>query len=70
MEDVQNTPETFLPLRSAAVRAGVPAAWLKAEAEAGRVPVLRAGRRLFFNPALLTQALLDRSSKGEAAHAG
>ncbi|MGD8453218.1 MAG: hypothetical protein PVJ57_15475 [Phycisphaerae bacterium] len=57
------TPELFLPLRRAAARLGVPAAWLRAEAHAGRVPHLRVGRRLLFNPAAVETVLLDRAAQ-------
>jgi hypothetical protein len=53
--------ELFLPLRRAAVRLGVPMAWLRAEADAGRVPHLRAGRRLLVNPEAVERALLKRA---------
>jgi len=57
------TPELFLPLRRAAARLGVPAAWLRAEARAARVPYLRVGRRLLFNPAAVEAVLLDRAAQ-------
>jgi hypothetical protein len=60
--------ETFRPLRTVARQLGVPSAWLKAEAEAGRVPVLRAGRRFLFNPEAVQQILLKRTAGGEVAH--
>jgi hypothetical protein len=53
--------ETFLPLRHAAVRLGVPAAWLEAECRANRLPHLRAGRRLLVNPQAAERALLERA---------
>ena len=56
-------PELFLPLRRAAARLGVPAAWLRAETLAGRVPCLRVGRRLLFNPAATERALLERANQ-------
>jgi hypothetical protein len=59
-------PETFISLQRAASRLGVPAAWLRAEAEAGRVPFLRAGRRLLFNPDSVAAALLERAKEGGA----
>ena len=63
------TSEVFLPLRRAATRLGVPAAWLRTEALAGRVPYLRAGRQLLFNPPAVETALLERAiqeTKGSA----
>jgi hypothetical protein len=55
-------PETFVPLRSAAVRLGVPAAWLRAEADAGRVPFLLASRMFLFNVDAVERALLERTA--------
>ncbi len=55
--------ETFLPLRQAAVRLGVPAAWLRTEAKADRIPSLRAGRRVLFNIPLVEQALFARAQR-------
>ena len=37
--------QTFIPIRRAAALLGVPVAWLRREAEAGRVPAVRAGTR-------------------------
>ena len=57
------TPEAkFIPLRKAAASLGVPASWLEAEAKAGRIPHLKAGRRLLFNPAAVERVLLDRAA--------
>jgi len=36
---------TFVPIRRAASKLGVPIAWLQTEAEAGRIPAIKAGRR-------------------------
>lgn len=55
------TRETFEPLQVAAMKLGVPAAWLKSEAEAARVPCLRAGRRLLFNVEQVERALLEHA---------
>jgi hypothetical protein len=59
--------ETFLPLQQAALRLGVPAAWLRAEAKADRIPALRAGRRLLFNIPLVQRSLLARAQRQGAA---
>ena len=56
--------KTFIPLQRLAQRLGLPAAWLRAEAEAGRIPSLRAGRRLLFNPEAVEDALIERASEG------
>jgi len=68
-------PETFVAVQHAAIRLGVPAAWLKAEAEAGRVPSLRAGRRILVNLEIVKDALLQRASgvvraESELIHGG
>jgi hypothetical protein len=58
---------TFAPLQRTAARLGVPAAWLKCEAEAGRVPHIKAGRRILFHAATIEQALAERAAAGNAA---
>ena len=45
-------------------RLRLPADWLKAEAQAGRIPCLRAGRRTLFNPDAVERVLLERAAKG------
>jgi hypothetical protein len=60
-----NLTESFVPLRRAAARLGVPAAWLRAEAVAGRVPSLRVGRRLLMNPEAVERVLLERAQHEE-----
>ena len=54
---------TFIPLHILSQRLGLPAAWLKAEAEAGRIPSLRTARRLMFNAEEVEQALKDRAPR-------
>ena len=63
MSDAKPLSESFLPLKRAAVRLGVPAAWLRAEADAGRIPHLRVGRRLLVNPQAIERVLLDRAQR-------
>jgi hypothetical protein len=46
----------------------VPVAWLRAEAEAGRIPHVQAGKVLLFDPETVERVLLERA-RGEAAHA-
>lgn len=53
--------KTFIPLHALSRRLGLPAAWIKTEAEAGRIPSLRAGRRLMFNPDVVERILIDRA---------
>lgn len=46
-------------------RFGLPQAWLKAEALAGRLPCFKAGRKLLFDPEAVEKALLERAAKGK-----
>jgi len=48
-------------------RLRLPAAWLRAEADARRIPSLRAGRRFLFNVEAVERVLLDRAAKGGQA---
>ncbi|MCA9315994.1 MAG: helix-turn-helix domain-containing protein [Planctomycetes bacterium] len=57
-------PLLTLPQLSRALRLSL--AWLKAEATAGRIPSLRAGRRLLFSLEAVREALLRRAA-GEFA---
>jgi hypothetical protein len=50
-------------------RLGLAANWLRAEAIAGRIPALRAGRRLLFSVSAVERALLDRASRSVVAGA-
>jgi len=59
--------ESFLSLQRAAARLGVPAAWLRSEARAGRVPHLRVGRRMLFNPDAVQHVLLERAAQQSKA---
>jgi hypothetical protein len=43
---------------------GLTQSWLKAEAEAGRIPYFRAGRRMLFDPEAVEQVLLKRARQG------
>lgn len=42
-------------------RYGLSMAWLRREAEAGRIPSFRAGRRLLFDPDAVNAALIERA---------
>jgi hypothetical protein len=44
----------------------LPAAWLRREADAGRLPCIRAGRRRMFDLAAVLKALADRQGSGVA----
>jgi hypothetical protein len=61
-----NTP--LFNLHALARTLGLSAAWLKAEANAGRIPCLKVGRRLLFNPVAVERALAERAA-GERAGA-
>lgn len=50
----------LLGLNELADRTGLPVAWLKREADAGRLPCVRAGRRMFFDAEAVRQALTER----------
>ena len=47
-------------------RHGLTLAWLKAEAQAGRLPCLRVGRRLLFDPEAVEHVLLQRARQATA----
>lgn len=53
---------TFDSLSRTATTLGVPISWLRREAEAGRVPCLRAGRRYLFDMQAVASALSERSA--------
>jgi len=53
---------TFDSLSRTATTLGVPISWLKREAEASRVPCLRAGRRFLFDMEAVSKALSERSA--------
>ncbi len=42
---------------------GVSASWLRAEAEAGRLPCLRVGKRLLFDPEAVEAELIRRAAQ-------
>lgn len=57
-----NDDESKKPLYLGAMarRLRVPATWLRTEAEAGRIPHLRAGSVLLFDPEVVERIVLDR----------
>ena len=59
----------LLPCRAMAERLGVPEAWLRREAAAGRIPGLDAGGRWLFVESLVVRALRERAM-GEPPRAG
>ena len=56
----------YIPLRQLARDTGLPVAWLKAEAEAGRIPSLRVGRRLLFDSKVVKRTLRQRAKRQRA----
>ena len=65
---MENT-HALLPLNRMARRLRVTTAWLKSEADAGRVPCLRADTRYLFAPEAVERVLAERAAKGNVAHA-
>lgn len=70
--DERNEARGLLPLRRAARRLGVPAKWLREQAEAGKVPGLRAGNRWLFLPDAVTEAIeeMAKASNPQASQGG
>ena len=50
----------LLTLHRLAERTGLPVAWLRREADEGRLPCIRAGRRRMFDLAAVLKALVER----------
>jgi hypothetical protein len=57
------TSTRLLPLNIVARRLRVPVRWLRAEAQAGRIPCLRADNRFLCDLAAVEAVLLDRARK-------
>lgn len=53
--------DKLLPLELVARRVRVTARWLRDEIDAGRIPHLRAGRRVLLDPEIVEAALLRRA---------
>lgn len=58
-------PQRLATLPEMAERLRVPRAWLKAEAEAGRIPSLQAGSRILFDPEVVEPMLRARAAQRE-----
>lgn len=54
-----------LPIAHVARALRVPVAWLRAEAEAGRIPYLRAGRAMLCDLATVQRILWERARQGD-----
>jgi hypothetical protein len=63
--DGETKRATLLPLRATARILSIPANWLRAEADAGRLPCLRAGSSYLFDIDLVERLLLERARQGE-----
>lgn len=57
----------LLSLGETAERTGLPVAWLTREADAGRLPCIRVGRRRMFNLEAVLSALEARHESGSAS---
>jgi hypothetical protein len=66
---IQCTEPKLLPLALMARRLRVSVRWLRAEAESGRVPALRADRTFLFNPEAVERALVQRAEQVAPAEA-
>lgn len=62
--DTVKTEVRMLPLGAMARVLHVPAKWLRTEAEAGRIPALRAGSRLVFRPDVVVPLVAERAAGG------
>jgi hypothetical protein len=62
--------QQLLSLPAVAKALRLPVKWIKGEAEAGRLPCLRAGRRLLFARAAVEAALVSRAAAGKAVPDG
>jgi len=60
----------LLPLFVMARRLHVTKKWLRAEAEAGRIPHLKADQQFLFNPEIVEPLLIKRASGGGQDDAG
>ena len=60
------THASLLPLNRMARRLRVTVAWLRNEADAGRVPCLRAGTRYLFAPEAVERVLTERAANEKA----
>jgi len=58
----------YIPIQNAAQQLGLPRAWLRDECESGRLPCLRAGRRLLI-PIVEVKRELAARARGEGRNA-
>jgi hypothetical protein len=62
--------QLLLPLNRLAARIRLPASWLRVEALAGRIPCLRVGRKLLFNPEAVERALAEQAANSREVACG
>lgn len=60
--DTEPRQRKLVPLLTMARRLGVTQKWLRVEADAGRLPALKAGARLLFVPEAVEAELLKRAT--------
>lgn len=63
---METTHAPLLPLNRMARRLRVTIGWLRDEADAGRVPCLRAGKRYLFSPEAVERELAARAASEKA----
>jgi hypothetical protein len=63
---MNDTENRLLPLFAMARRLHVTNKWLRREAEAGRLPCLKADKQILFNPAIIEPLIVKRASGGTA----
>lgn len=59
------TRQQLLPVGPMARRLRVPVAWLKSEANANRIPHLRAGQVILFHPEIVESVLVERAKQAD-----
>jgi excisionase family DNA binding protein len=60
---MENVNPQLLSLPALARALSLPEGWIKAEADAGRIPHLRVGKRYRFNGAAVVAALAERAAQ-------
>lgn len=64
MGDMTDPSSELVTLRVLAKQLGLSVAWLRAEVDAGRLPHLKAGKRLLFSVEAVREHLIRRASEG------
>lgn len=65
MSTIPTEPDPVLSLPRMARRLGVTSRWLRAEADAGRIPCLRAGSRYLFAPVAVETAVAAMAAEAK-----